>query len=159
TDEARSALLPQVAATGSYQRTTANFAPQPGTVPTSLMGERQATWDTFNFWSLGASANQLLWDFGQTSGKWRAAGALAQSQADTERAPTLQVILGVRTAYFNARAAKALVQVAKETLANQERHLAQIQGFVEVGTRPEIDLAQARTDRANARLQLINAEN
>ena len=49
--------------------------------------------------------------------------------------------------------------VAHETLANQERHLEQIQGFVEVGTRPPIDLAQARTERANARVQLINAEN
>ena len=65
----------------------------------------------------------------------------------------------VRTAYFAARAAKDLVAVARETLANQEAHLRQIQGFVEVGTRPEIDLAQARTDRANARVQLINAEN
>jgi outer membrane protein len=34
-----------------------------------------------------------------------------------------------------------------------------VQAFVEVGTRPEIDLAQARTDRANAQVQLINAQN
>jgi outer membrane protein len=34
-----------------------------------------------------------------------------------------------------------------------------VQGFVQVGTRPEIDLAQARTEVANARVQLINAEN
>jgi len=47
--------------------------------------------------------------------------------------------------------------VAEETLANQEAHLKQIQGFVEVGTRPEIDLAQARTDRANAEVTRIGA--
>jgi outer membrane protein len=34
-----------------------------------------------------------------------------------------------------------------------------VQAFVEVGTRPEIDLAQARADRANAQVQLIQAEN
>jgi outer membrane protein len=51
-----------------------------------------------------------------------------------------------------------LVKVAEETLRNQEAHLKQIQGFVEAGTRPEIDLAQARTDRANAQVQLINTQ-
>jgi outer membrane protein len=48
--------------------------------------------------------------------------------------------------------------VADKTLANQEKHLAQIQAFVEVGTRPEIDLAQARTDVANARVALLRAQ-
>jgi outer membrane protein len=49
------------------------------------------------------------------------------------------------------------VTVAEDTLANQEAHLQQIQGFVSVGTRPEIDLAQARTDRANAEVTRIGA--
>jgi outer membrane protein len=57
------------------------------------------------------------------------------------------------------RARKDLVTVAQDTLNNQLRHLHQIEGFVRVGTRPEIDLAQARTDEANARVMLINAEN
>jgi outer membrane protein len=69
------------------------------------------------------------------------------------------VTLNVRQAFFNARAQKDLVHVAKDTLENQERHLKQIQGFVKVGARPDIDLAQARADRANAEVQLINASN
>jgi outer membrane protein len=68
------------------------------------------------------------------------------------------VVLGARTAFFVARAARDLVAVARETLTNQEAHLRQTEGFVQVGTRPEIDLAQARTDRANAQVQLISAE-
>jgi outer membrane protein len=70
----------------------------------------------------------------------------------------VQVVFNLRSAYFTAAAARALLQVAEETLRNQEAHLRQIQGFVEAGTRPEIDLAQARTDRANAKVQLINAQ-
>jgi outer membrane protein len=50
---------------------------------------------------------------------------------------------------------KDLVRVARETLDNQVRRIRQIEGFVRVGTRPEIDLAEARTDEANARVQLI----
>jgi len=51
------------------------------------------------------------------------------------------------------------VVVAQEAADNFGKHLEQIQGFVEVGTRPEIDLAQARADLANARSQLIDAQN
>jgi len=52
------------------------------------------------------------------------------------------VLLNVRTAFFAARARKDLVRVAEETLANQQAHLRQTEGFVTVGTRPQIDLAR-----------------
>ncbi|MFL5319085.1 MAG: TolC family protein [Myxococcaceae bacterium] len=141
-DAARSGFLPQVNGNVSYGvgSTRASSAVDPA------MG-------------IGLSANQLIYDFGKTTGRYHAAQASAEAQADDQRSTLLAVQLNVRVAYFDASASKALVAVAKETLANQEKHLQQIQGFVEVGTRPEIDLAQARTDRANARVQLINAEN
>src|SRR5205085_3493398 len=115
-------------AQASYSRTTGNFAPSPGSVPSGL-GQREATFDTSNFWSGSIQASQLLWDFDLTLGRWRAARESARASEDSERATDLTVVLGVRTAFFNARAQKALVQVARETLANQERHLQQIQGF------------------------------
>ncbi len=157
-DEARSPLLPQLFGSASYLRTTANFTPRPGSSPSNATGGG-SSWATTNYWSYGATLSQLIWDFGQTPGRWRAAEASADSQRESERATLQQIVLGARTAYFGARAARDLVGVARENLANQEAHLRQIQGFVEVGTRPEIDLAQARTDRANAQVQLISAEN
>ena len=69
------------------------------------------------------------------------------------------VILNVRKAYFGARAQKDLISVAAETVNNQIKHLKQTEGFVTVGTQPEIALAQAKTDLANYRVQLINAQN
>ncbi len=147
--EARSALFPQLGASAAYTRSTTNV--RSGYLP--LAGTRDETL------SLGASASQLLWDFGQTSGRWQAARASAEAQRWSERAALLQAVLGARSAFFAARAAHDLVKVARETLANQEAHLRQIQGFVDVGRNPAIDLAQARTDRANAQVQLINAEN
>src|SRR5437762_2363612 len=83
------------------------------------------------------------------------AQADALAQQPTARTNRLLTLLNVRTAYFQARSQKASIAVAGETLGNQERHLAQIQGFVDLGTRPQIDLAQARTDVANAKVQLI----
>ncbi len=164
-DEVRAPLLPQVNATANYQRATANRVVRPGatpfssTTPLSSSLTPSSRFDTFDFYNFGLGASQLVYDFGQATGRWKAAKANAQAQADTERATLLQVDLNVRVAYFNARAAKALLQVAQETLSNQEGHFTQVQGFVQVGTQPEIDLAQARTNLANARVQLINAQN
>ena len=51
------------------------------------------------------------------------------------------------------------MQVAKDTLVNQQKHLDQVVGFVKVGTQPEIALAQQKTAVANAQVQLITSEN
>jgi outer membrane protein len=157
--QARAPLLPQLVGFGSYQRTTANFVNKPGSVPPSVGNGPGATLDTFNFFNFGVTATQLLFDnFGTIQG-FRAAGLNAEAQERTARQTLADVVLAVRTAYFNARALKELVMVARDTLANQERHLGQIQGYVRNGNRPPIDLAQAKADYANAEVQLINAEN
>lgn len=158
-DEVRAQFLPQLSGTAAYARTTANFAPRPGTVPPQFVAGGSSSWAGFNFFNFGATLNQLVWDFGRTQGAWDQARALSRADVAGESVSRLQVVLDARTAFFSARAQRALVKVARETLDNQDRHMQQVQGFVEVGTRPDIDLAQVRTDRANALLQLIQAEN
>lgn len=139
--QANAALLPSATLTGGVAR-----------------GDGPAPLAPTTTWSAGLSASQPLFD----AGAWFNASssrAAAAAQAETERAGRLDVLLAVRTAWYQAAAARDLVEVARETLANREAHLAQVKAFVEVGTRPEIDLAQARADRASAVVQLIGAEN
>jgi outer membrane protein len=162
--EARAPLLPQLSGNAIYSRLTSNNAT--GSFPSCTsfgsggMGASGApNWNTCDRFTFNLTAQQTLWDASGQLARWRQNAVFAESVEATERATRLTTALTVRTYYFAARANKALVQVAKETLSNQERHLGQIEGFVKVGTRPEIDLAQARTDRANAQVQLINAEN
>lgn len=162
-DQARSGYFPQVSATAQYQRAhrgtpaiPVTTGPTGGGGATTTGPTATGTYDFFNF---GANASQLLWDFGQTSERTHAADKLTDSFRISERSIQFQVILNVRRAYFTARAQKALIRVAEQTMANLERHLSQIQGFVTVGTRPEIDLAQARSDLATERVALINAQN
>jgi outer membrane protein len=155
-DEARAPLLPQATASTGYTRQTANTFARPGV---ASVAQRSASFDTYGTFNFGLTVSQTIWDFGQSYERFRAARATIDVQREAEENARVQAILAVRAAYFGARAQKALASVAREGLANQDRHLGQIQGFVEVGTRPAIDLAQARTDRANAELQLITAEN
>jgi outer membrane protein len=159
-DQARSGLLPQVSATAGYQKTTANFIARPGAVPGSASTVNSSSrLSFFNFYNASISVNQLVWDFGQTYGRYKAAKTLTGAQENNERAVSLQIENTLRAAFFLARASRALVVVANEAMVNFGKHLDQIQGFVEAGTRPEIDLAQARADLANARSQLIDAQN
>ncbi len=165
--QARAPLLPQVNATLRYGLSTTNRLPQVGT---NTVGTRTAVFDdtpdagfsrpTFaNSTNGSVQVTQLLWDFGQTWNRFQAAQFNAEAAGQDAETRMNTVLYGVRAAFFSAQAAKEMLVVAKETLANQERHYDQVAGFVEVGTRPAIDLAQARTDRANARVQLIAAQN
>ena len=162
--EARAPLLPQIFGSGTYSRATSNSSA--GSIPACVqvgsgMGgfTGNPTWTTCDRWNFSITAQQTLWDASGQLARWRQNAVFADSVEETERATRLTVALNVRTFYFAARANKALVQVARDTLANQQRHLDQVNGFVKVGTQPEIALAQQRTAVANAQVQLINAEN
>jgi outer membrane protein len=162
-DQARAPLLPQLGVNAEYQRTTANFAARPGSVPSTVANggttSGSSSFKTFNFWNGGATLNQLIFDFGTSIDRWRAAKAQADAQRATELATVLGIDFTVRQNYFLAQAQKALVQVAQDTLNAQTKHREQTEGFVRAGTQPEIALATARTNEANARVQLITAQN
>jgi outer membrane protein len=154
TVQARAPALPQIEINAEYDRVTGNRRQRPGRT-TNVMN----SWNFYNWFEGQVTGSQLIWDFGKTLNSWRAAEMRAVALADTERATRLEALGAVRVAYFRARAAKALIAVASQTLANQERHLAQITGFVQAGTRPEIDLAQSRATTANARVGVIRTGN
>ena len=135
-------------ATGTSTGSTAPTAIATSTDPSGI-----------NIFTFGASATQLLWDFGQSYNRTRTATRYASAAQASEKTAAQNVVLDVRRNYFAARANRAFVEVATESLANLQRHLDQIEGFVKVGVRPEIDLAQAKTDLANGRVALIDADN
>ena len=173
-EEARAGYLPQVTLTGTYERSTGNFAARPGTLPQTLTtsgagggmgtavmaGSTPISWDPkFNFYQFDAGASQLIYDFGQTSNRWASAGASRDAAGDNTRTATLQTLLNVRRAYFTARANRDLVAVAEETVGNQEKHVEQTQAFVRTGIQPDINLATVLTALANAKVQLVTARN
>jgi outer membrane protein len=171
--EARAPLLPQLTGQASYARSTVNSAPCAaasfgvlsgcGTSVGGTGGPGMTAGSSWNPQSDAISANltasQTLWDGTGQLARWRSFISTAEAQEANERATRLSVSLTLRQNYFAARANKALVEVARETLAGQDKHLAQTEGFVRVGTQPEIALATARTNRANALVQLITSEN
>jgi outer membrane protein len=172
--ENRSQYLPQVVGTGQYQRLTYNQTGRPGifvpsattTTPTTAPSTASATafastsWTrTSDFFTFAGTASQLIYDFGQTSDRWRSAQASESAASHSEQAVQVQIISNVRRAYFQARAQRDLIDVAGEAVANQKMHVDQIQQLVGQGMRPEIDRVTAETGLANAQVQLISAQN
>ncbi|MFL5246287.1 MAG: TolC family protein [Myxococcales bacterium] len=163
-DQSRAPFLPQVGGLVTYQHNLRPSASASGvTAPAPSGGTTPApsvtTGRSANFYNAAITLNQLIWDFGKTAGQYEASKLLASAQQNAERTVALQIDNNVRAAFFQARATRALVGVAREAVDNFGKHLDQTQGFVEAGTRPEIDLAQARADLANAKAQLIDAQN
>ena len=162
-DQARSGYLPQVTGTAAYQRTTGNYVTRPGAIP-SLSGSAtvrstSASLTTYDFFNFSVTATQLIYDFGQTNGRWSAAESAVSSLAATEKNTRVQTVMTVQSAFYLAWAQRTLVNVAQDTLANQIRHLEQVEASVKVGVQPEISMATSRANVANAKLQLITAQN
>jgi outer membrane protein len=151
-DQSLAPMLPQITGTASYERTSGTAGQAVNVFTGSGVGSR-------DLYSVGLTGRLLVFDFGQTPNRWRAARAAESGQESSARGTSLSVALSIRTTYFNAVAFKALVGVARDRLANEERHFQQIKAFVEVGTRPRIDLVSEQSNLANARVQLIQAEN
>ncbi len=157
-EQARAGYLPQVAFNAGYELTTSNPAPRPGAGPLgatmpSLSGS------TYNYFNFGLTGSQLIYDFGLTSNRWRAAEANHDSVEASENTSLTQLVANVRKAYFQTRAQQDLVTVGEESVRDQKRHVQQVESYVKVGLKAEIDLASVQTDLANAEVQLITATN
>ena len=159
TVQTRSVLFPQVTGTAVYARVHGAGTTQLGAAAGSTTaGLTSSVSGSYNRFSLGAAVTQVLWDYAAIE-RLRAAGFSFDASRATERATELQAELDVRTRFFEARAARALIHVQEEALENRRLNQSEVARFVEVGVRPEIDLLQAQTDLANARVALLSAQN
>jgi outer membrane protein len=156
-EQARSGYLPQVTANATYQRTTGNVVARPGATTTTNIPA--ATNDLYNYYSFSVTGTQLIYDFGQTNQRWNSARSTVLAQKANEDTIRNQTLGNVYATYFQAAVTHALTTVATENYTNQKRHFAQVDATVNVGMRPEIDRAQARSDVSNARVAWITAKN
>jgi len=144
-DQARAPLRPSLDASGRFSASTSSPFNSQFNNRTSYSG--------------GLSGSILVYDFDRTKNRLEAAKTSAIAQKFSETGVAQDVALDARVAFINARAAKDLVVIAKQRLANEQRHLKQSEAFVEVGTRPAIDLAKAKTLVANAKAAVAQTEN
>ena len=144
----RSALLPQVSFSGGWARNGG----------TTILGKNEFT-GSYETYSTGFSAQQLIFDFGKTYSKLNAAAYTSDAAELDYQTARQTLLLSVQSAYYGYLQALKLRDVNAELEKQAEEHLAQAKGLFDVGKKPQFDVMKAQTDLANAKLNFIKAEN
>ncbi len=113
----------------------------------------------YNNFTYGFQVQQLVFDFGKSYTKVAASSDLANASEEDFISTKQDLILATNIAYFNYLQANRLIEVSNETVKQAEEHLRQAKAFYSVGTSPRFDVLKAETDLANAKVNLISAEN
>jgi len=151
--EAQAAYFPQVNVSGGYTRTQ----PLPGSTLSSVT--RSGRVPSFDSYTGTAALTQLLYDFGKTPTQVGIAKLNLEATRSDLDATRAQTILAVKQAYYGLLRAQRGLEVAQETVTQNNQHLDQAKGFFEVGTKPKYDVTTAEVNLSNAKLNLITAEN
>ncbi|MBF0548347.1 MAG: TolC family protein [Candidatus Riflebacteria bacterium] len=105
------------------------------------------------------SAKKLFSDWGRTRERQKSGVSVYKATKEDLKWQRTQVGGTIKTAFFQALQAKALIRVQKESLDGFKEHEDKVRGFVEVGSKTPYDLTKAQVDVANAQVALIKAEN
>ncbi len=163
--QARSALMPQLATTMSWQkqlenqfaaiseRSSRNARGGSGGNDTTSQADNPITRifaSQYNF-NVGLSATQPLFSGGRASANIRAARAARESAEIGITSAQAQVQLDVTQSYYDALLTDRLVAIAESSLVQSERTLRQVQLTRNVGSASEFELIRARVTRDNQR--------
>lgn len=109
--------------------------------------------------SLGGSLNARIPLFDATRGPSlkQAKESFSASKFDLEKTAQ-ELILQVRTAYFQTLLDQQLVEIQRRRVENGELRLKQAQGFYEAGTSAMVEVTQAQASLSSAQLELTRAE-
>jgi outer membrane protein len=150
TREVRSAELPT--ATGNLTAVTAhdNSRITAGLLNNPTVFERAAG---------GLTVNQLVTDFGRTHHLVQSAQASAKAQLENARATEQDVTLTVDEAFYQALTSQAVLQVARQTVADRQATVDQVSALTKAKLRSDLDLSFANVQLAQARLLMLDAQN
>ncbi len=147
---AKSGYLPQASTTGGYNHYDYSKIAYESF---SIAGPDKR----YNVLSENTGASQLIWDFGRTLNRVKAAKETL-SAAQYEFLETQEnTILNAERSYFNVMRAQLLLKAARDKLGMTKTHLARTEGFYEVGYQRPYDVTKAELAVANANLEAVTA--
>src|SRR5690242_15383968 len=159
-DQARSQLLPQIAAALSYTRTTGgsnspSFAPDPITGQNELV---LSTSTTFYSRNLGTTLDQSLVDISRWTAL-KSSESTAKAGASTYDAAQQQLLINSAQTYFSVLTALDALKFADANEKALNRQLEQAQQRFEVGLAAITDVNDAKAQHDAAVANVISAQN
>lgn len=113
----------------------------------------------YSQYSHSLSLSQNIYDFNKVGARVDIQSFnLEAAQADLENVK-LNVILGVKLAYYEALRAKHARDINADTVKQFEERLETAKGFFEAGAKPIFDVTKAEVDLGNARINMVKANN
>jgi outer membrane protein len=148
--ETRSAELPQIV--GSITAEDAETASRisAGTLTASRLFEHVGA---------GATASQLITDFGRTRNLVLSAKLREKAQNASALATTEDIVLATDQAFYNALQAQALLNVAKQNVDTRQTTDNQINVMTKNKLKSTLDLSFADVNFSQAKLLLLDAQN
>ncbi len=107
----------------------------------------------------GLTVNQLITDFGRTHNLVLSAKSNAKAQLENERATEQDIRLTVEQAFYQALTTQAVLQVARQTVAERQTTFEQISALAGSKLRSTLDQSFADVQLSQAKLLLIDAQN
>ncbi len=156
---ARAGYLPTLTGTAAYTRQTGNFTPRPGLIPSSFRLSSSPSNQSYNYFSLGVTLQQPLYDFGRTGGAYDSARAQTDAATRDVEAVRQQTWFAVVTRFHAVVAAQEMVRVARTLREQAEHHAARARAMVAAGTRPRIEAVRAEAEAQAAQAAYLQAQN
>jgi outer membrane protein len=113
----------------------------------------------YSNYSLGFQLSQLIYDFGKTYSQISSNSNLRNASEQQIFGIRQDIILSTQIAYYKNLQTIRKRDVAREIVKQDEEHLKQAKAIYDVGKSPQYDVIKANADLANARVNLISAEN
>jgi outer membrane protein TolC len=151
-DRAKADLFPQVNGTASFEHTLESEFEIPAAAASSLPFGRD------NTYRLGLSLSQLLYAGGRVDAAREMADAARDTAAIAIDTAKAQAALDSVRAYFDAVLADRLLAIARASLEQAEKTLAQAKLSRDAGTVPEFELLRARVTVDNQRAAIVQRE-
>jgi outer membrane protein len=107
----------------------------------------------------GLTLNQLITDFGRTHNLVLSAKSNAKAQLENERVTEQDIRLTVEQAFYQALTTQAVLQVARQTVAERQTTLEQISALAGSKLRSTLDQSFADVQLSQAKMLLIDAQN
>jgi outer membrane protein len=144
----QSNLFPQVSFQSAFSRSGGTFFSGPIT--------RVATYENY---SVGFQASQMVFDFWKTYSKVSAYSDLSDASYQDLKSVQQNIVLNVYNAYLNYLQSKRLYDLNLEIQKQAKEHLRQAKASYEIGKKPQFDVIKAEADLETSNLNVIRSAN
>ena len=141
--QATSAYLPQLSASGRASRVHINDL-----TPV----------EEDNVFSGTLTGDQLLYDFGKTTGSISAATSQIEAAKAYLNTVGSDLVHAVKSSYYTVLAKNYLIKVAKDQVNSYQKHYERASEYYKAGVKSKIDVTNAEVELENSKLQLLQSK-